>query len=131
MQPTVHDRPSPRPGPYFQDLPYTEWVSQRWTYQDSTFSTDWPSFPEEIDSVRQMVAGKVGGASGLWLLTESQLFFARNMYGGSPESAKFDNISQQLDLDVSLDSFIVPRLNSDLYLVSSFNVTYLDCKLKE
>lgn len=78
-----------------------------------------------------MVTGKVGGASGLWFLTESQLFFAHGMFSRNPEGATFENVSQELELEVSLDSYIIPRWDTHLYLVSTFNLTFLDCSLEE
>lgn len=130
-QPTIHDKPPSEPQPYFfQDLPYTEWISQRWTYQDAPFA-DWPTLPDEIDDIQQLVAGKLGGSSGLWLLTDSQLFFVRGLHGGSPEAVEFLNVSQQLDLDVTVDSYVASKFDSYLYLISSYNITYLDCSLQE
>ena len=75
----------------------------------------------------------MGGVQGLWLLTDSQLFFTSDMHRDRPESAKFSNVSQQLDLEVATDSYIFvdPKRTSHLYLVSTFNVTYLDCQLEE
>ena len=105
-------------------------MSQRWTYQDHQFA-DWPTLPEEIDHVQQLVAGKLGGASGLWLLTDSQLFFVHGLHGSHPERVEFLNVSQGLDLDVTVDSYVATRPDSSLYLFSSYNVTHLDCSRPE
>ena len=115
---------------YFEDLPYTEWRSQRWTYHDQPFA-DWPSLPEDVDHIRQLVTGKLGGSSGLWLLTESQLFFVHGLHGSHPERAEFQNISMELDVEVTEDSYVATKLDSSLYVFSSFNVTYMDCSLPE
>ena len=131
LQPTVHDKPTPEPRHYFEDLPYTEWISQRWTYHDSELATDWPSLPEEVDQIRQLVFGKVGGVGGLWVLTETQLFFATGMFDTGQKGARFENVSQQLELEVSPDTYIIRRWDTHLYLVSAFNLTYLDCTQKE
>jgi hypothetical protein len=106
-------------------------MSQRWAYHDSDFPTDWPSLPEEVDEIHQVVTGKVGGAIGLWLLTETQLFFARGMLSNHPQNVTFENVSCQLDLEVAADSYIIPRWNNYLFIVSAFNFTYLDCSREE
>lgn len=126
FQPTVHEKPSPGPRHYFEDLQYTEWVSQRWTFQDSPFA-DWPMLPAEIDNVRQIVSGKLGGSGGLWLLTDQQLFFVHSLHGGAPEHVRFVNISQDLDLEVTGDTYIASKYGYSLYLLNSYNASHLDC----
>ncbi len=126
IQPTVHDKPSLSPIHYFDDLEYTEWVSQRWTFDKSPFA-DWPTLPAEVDNVQQIVSGKLGSSGGLWLLTDQQLFFVYNLHRGVPENVRFVNISQELDLEVTVDSYIATKYGNSLFLLNTYNASYLDC----
>ena len=126
FQPTVHDHPPPTPIHYFEDLEYTEWISQRWTFQDSPFA-DWPMLPVEIDNVRQMVSGQLGGSGGLWMLTDQQLYFVYNLHGKSTENVQLVNVSQDLNLDITAETYLASKYGYSLYLLSSYNASYLDC----
>ena len=76
-----------------------------------------------------MVSGKIGGSRGLWLLTDQQLFFAQGLHGGTPGNVKLLNISDELELDIAGDSYMASKFGYSLYLISAFNVSYLDCSL--
>lgn len=78
-----------------------------------------------------MVSGQMGGSGGLWLLTNTQLFFVHGLHGGDPDNTRFVNVSQELDIEVTMDSYMATKLGSTLYLISSYNVTYLDCSHTE
>lgn len=79
--------------------------------------------------MQQLVGGVMGGASGLWLLTNSQLYFVRGLHGTRPEGVEFLNVS--LELEVTLDSYMAWKFGSGLYLISSYNASYLDCSQPE
>jgi len=110
----------------FRDLPYTEWISQRWTYPNASFS-DWPSLPQQVDNIQQLAEGEMMGMGGLWLLTSSQLYFVRYLNGGSPDRVEFTPISGFLDLDITAESYLAPMMPSSFFLVTSGNITYVDC----
>ena len=129
IQPTFHDSSIPM-GPYFQDLPYTEWISQRWTYHETPFA-NWPTLPPEILEIQQILAGKIGSSDGLWLLSYSELYFVHGLNGSVPTDVVFLNISEELDLEITPNSYIFSTFSSTLYVITSQNITYLDCSSLE
>ena len=110
----------------FKDLPYTEWISQRWTYHNDSFA-DWPSLPPQVDRIQQLTEGEMMGKGGLWLLTSTQLYFVRHLNGGSPDRAEFTLISKFLELDITSESYLAPLMPSSFFLVTPGNITYVDC----
>lgn len=110
----------------FQDLPYTEWISQRWTYDHAPFA-DWPTLPSDVDQVRQVLEGETVGRGGLWLLTPSQLYFVRQLNGGIPTAVEFINISDSLELSITSESYLAPMLADSFFLVTPGNISCVDC----
>ena len=101
-------------------------MSQRWTYSETPFS-DWPSLPPEVDEIKQLVEGEMIGKGGMWLLTSSQLFFVRYLNGGSPDRVRFTNIGVDLDIDITPESYLAPKMSNSFFLVTPGNITYVDC----
>ena len=125
FQPTPHEHHQPNES--FYDYPYTEWLSQRWTYHNQPFS-NWPALPSYVGSIRQIAHGCVGGEEGLWLLDDSALYFALNLDGGDPASVKFLNISDSLGIEVEEGSQIaVADEGSGVYVITPANISFLDC----
>ena len=114
----------------FQDLPYTEWISQRWTY-DHTPYADWPTLPSNIDQIQQVLEGEMVGSGGLWILTSSQLYFVRLLNGGLPAAVEMINISDSMELSITSKSYLAPVLANSFFLVTPSNITYVDCSKVE
>ena len=129
-QPTIHDHHVEQVKLEFQDLPYTEWISQRWTYNSEPYA-DWPTLPSDIDEIHQMVEGEMDGRGGLWLLTPSQLYFVRGLNGGPPTGVEVFNISKTMDLSVTPESYLAPMLAFSFFLITPDNITYIDCSKLE
>ncbi len=124
-QPTVvQDRPPPpvHQQLHFQDLPYTEWIAKRWTYNDAPFA-DWPSLPSFINNITQISSGTIGKRRGVWVLTDSDLFFGTNFY----EDVEFLNVSETIGLSVSAGSMVTVATGGEVYLATPINITLLDC----
>ena len=121
MQPPVYEE-KPKPVVHFQDLPYTEWIAKRWTYHDKPFA-DWPTLPSTIGNVTQIAHGTVYKSSGIWVLTDTELFFARNFYS----EVEFLNVSDTLGLEVVPGSMVAVGTEGLVYLATPQNITLLDC----
>ena len=101
-------------------------MSQRWTYYAENYS-DWPALPPFVDRIQQVSSGKVGGAQGVWFLTESSLYFALNLDGSDPERVQFVNVSGDLEFDIFPDSQMAVDMSSSIFVATPYNVTLLDC----
>ena len=124
-QPTTPEHPKPKDSSY--DLPYTEWLSQRWTYHDQPFS-NWPTLPSYVGSLRQIAHGSVDGEEGVWLLSETALYFALCLDGGDPGDVEFLNISSSVGMEIQEGSQIaVSGVNSGVYVITPTNISFLDC----
>ena len=110
----------------FYDHPYTEWISQRWTYHGQNFS-NWPSLPNYIDSVDQVLSGKVDGEPGVWLLSGAELYFAVGL--GGDRDPQFFNISGLSGITAEPNaSRLSQTASSDgLFVITPLNITLLDC----
>ncbi len=73
----------------------------------------------------------MSGSGGLWLLTDSQLYFVHGLHGGLTEDVNFVNISEYLEIEVSPESYLVSQLDSALLIISPDNITLLDCSQLE
>ncbi len=121
-------QPTPLPTSLVQlnDDIYTEWLSQRWTYDAHEFS-NWPSLPEYIDKIEQVVSGEINGKQGVWLLDTEGLYFMYDIDGVSFEDVALVNISDNLDLYINEGTKICLRSYDSLYVVVQDHVTLLDC----
>ena len=129
--PPKHPHPPPSPPPlHFADSPYTEWMSQRWTYSNDNFS-DWPSLPPFIDTIQQVSSGSLGGEPGTWFLTNSSLFFALNLDGTDPESVQFVDIGDDLEIEVVQGSRVATDAGETVFLATPYNVSLLDCSSQD
>ena len=126
-QPTSDDPTPPlAPSPVqFYDSPYTEWISQRWTYNDQNFS-DWPSLPGDVDEIQQIVHGNVMNKGGVWFLTQSKLLFVSGL-GGDPKEVTFLDVGGGLGLEIEENSSIAVDILHGVYITTPFEVVLLNC----
>ena len=125
-QPTiVHDNPVPHYK--FVDLPYTEWISQRWTYESDAPFSNWPFLPSNIKTIQQMASGSVAYRNGIWLLTDSELIFVDNLKSCDPDEVRFFNVTEVLGIEVEIGSRLVVIESGRLFLTTSKTVYLLDC----
>lgn len=110
----------------FYDNLYTEWISDRWTYDFDPFS-DWPTLPDYILDVHQIVSGQVDNKKGIWLLDPEGLYFVYGFESGNTDDVSFVNISENLDISVHENSQVSLRSHDSLFLISPDNITMLDC----
>lgn len=110
----------------FYDNPYTEWISQRWTYGPEQFA-DWPKLPERVGTIRQVVGGHVDGQEGVWLLDSTSLYFVLGFGSSSPENVQFLNMSDNLDLNITNNTYLTLLDKEKLYLISPYEVVLLNC----
>lgn len=126
VQPTTaHDHTQPQYK--FVDLPYTEWISQRWTYNADAPFSNWPSLPPTIKEIQQVTSGSLSYRNGVWLLTDSELVFVDNLKSHNPTDVKFYNVTEELDIEIQLGSRVVTVNNGRLFLVTIEAVFLLDC----
>ena len=125
IQPTVHT-PS-KPQYKFVDLPYTEWISQRWTYSADAPFSDWPSLPPTIQTIQQVASGTMDNRNGVWLLTDSELIFVDNLQSHDSTKVNFYNVTEELGIDIEMGNRVVTMTNGRLLLVTSEVVYLLDC----
>ena len=109
----------------FYDSPYTEWLSQRWTYSDGNFS-DWPSLPGDVAEIKQIVQGSVGNEGGVWFLTQSKLLFVTGL-GGDPKEVRFRDVGGGLGLEIEENSRIAVDISHGVYVTTPFQVVLLNC----
>jgi hypothetical protein len=119
--------PPSKPEYKFVDLPYTEWISQRWTYgADAPFS-DWPSLPQTVQTIQQVASGTLTNRNGVWLLTDSQLVFVDNLQSRDSTIVAFYNVTEELGIEIGTGDRIITMTNGRLLLVTSDMFYLLDC----
>lgn len=112
----------------FYDNPYTEWIAQRWTYGSSEKGLpDWPELPEYIGTLRQVVGGVVDGQEGVWLLDSTSLYFVLGFGSASRENVQFLNMSDNLDLNITNNTYLTLIDKESLFLLSPDDVVLLNC----
>ena len=121
----MHDHPAPQYK--FVDLPYTEWISQRWTYEADAPFSNWPSLPSNIESIQQIASGSLSYRKGVWLLTDSELIFVDNLKSHNPDEVKFYNVTEVLGIEIQLGSRLVVIESGRLFLITLEAVYLLDC----
>ena len=119
--------PPSKPEYKFVDLPYTEWISQRWTYSADAPFSNWPSLPPTIQAIQQVASGTLGVRNGVWLLTDSQLVFVDNLQSRDSTRVAFYNVTEELGIEVEMGNRIITMTNGRLLLVTSDVVYLLDC----
>ena len=127
LQPTPTVPTVPKPQYSFVDLPYTEWISQRWTYDKDAPFSDWPSLPPTIKTIQQVASGSLSYRSGVWLLTDSELVFTDNLKSHDPATVEFYNVTEELDIKVELGNRVVMMDSGRLFLVTLKTIYLLDC----
>ena len=128
LQPSTPVPPNhPKPEYKFVDLPYTEWISQRWMYDAEAPFSDWPSLPPTIKTIQQVTSGSLSYRNGVWLLTDSELVFMDNVKSHDPSRIEFYNVTEELDIEVQLGSRVVMMDGGRLFLVTLKTIYLLDC----
>jgi len=70
----------------------------------------------------------VNREEGVWLLSETTLYFALYLDGGDPGEVKFLNISSSLGIEIVNGSQIaVAGEDSGVYVITPTNISFLDC----
>ena len=80
-----------------------------------------------MSNIQQITHGLLNYQHGIWLLTESELFFVENLGESDDVSVEFQNVSATMELDVTPGSRVVLDIGGQVYLVTPTNVTLLDC----
>ena len=109
------------------DLPYTEWISQRWTYKSIAPFSNWPSLPSNVQTIQQIASGSVAFRNGVWLLTDSELIFVDNLKSHNPDEVRFFNVTEALGIEVQLGSRLIVIESGRLFLTTSETIYLLDC----
>lgn len=77
-----------------------------------------------MTSIHHVSTGMVNGQPVTWLLSSNTLLCAEGL--GS-DHVTFRNISGNLELPVEEEGFIAPGVDDGLWVVTSINITLLDC----
>ena len=126
VQPTTAHEP-PKPQYKFVDLPYTEWISQRWIYDADAPFSNWPSLPPTVKTVQQVTSGALSYRNGVWLLTDSELVFVDNLKSHKPGNVNFYNVTEELDIEIQMGNRVIMMNNGKLFLVTEETIFLLDC----
>lgn len=109
------------------DLPYTEWISQRWTYKSDAPFSNWPSLPSNIKTIQQIASGSVAYRNGVWLLTDSELIFVDNLKSHNVDEVTFFNVTEALGIEVQPGSRMIVIESGRLFLTTSETIYLLAC----
>lgn len=119
--------PPSKPEYKFVDLPYTEWISQRWTYSADAPYSDWPSLPPTVQTIQQIASGTMANRKGVWLLTDSELIFIDNLQSRNPSTVAFFNVTEELDITIQKGNRIITMTNGRVLLITLEAIYLLDC----
>ena len=85
--------------------------------------------PDYIDSIRQLVTGRVNGEEVIWLLDTANLYFVHGFGSGSSDSVHFMNLSSSIDLNVTNETRLVQYDTDSILVLSSEDIILLNCSV--